>query len=376
MPSYYKRIIVKVGTSTLTNGTKNLDAHYIDALTTTFAKLRELSIQPILVTSGATGAGQSAIGVSLEEMGTSYRQILASIGQVQLMTLYQQSFAKHTILCAQVLLTLDDFRNRKRYLNIRNTLQGLLERGVIPVINENDVVATDEIEGVKIGDNDTLSAYVAAAVDADILVILSDIDGLYTANPQKDPTATLIREIPLIDMSVDAMIDDKNQEKVFFGGMKTKIKAARVATENGTELIIAKGSNPDILLDIVEKKEEHSTRFLPREGRKHNRKKWLTSFLDSAKAILTLDENAVKAIAMQKSLLPAGIINIEGKANRGDPVLICSPDGVVIAKGLLEYPLSAVDKIKGKRSNEIIAILGYSFGDEVVHKDNLVLMSL
>ena len=370
----YKKVIIKIGTSTLSDDQGNLDHMYIRKLVEQVSMLKKQGITVLLVTSGAVGAGKSLLPSNKKTPDTLQRQMLAAVGQVQLMSHYQHYFQKHQILTAQVLLTLDDFHNRQRYLNIRNCLQQLIDHNVIPIINENDVVATEEITGVKIGDNDTLSAYVAASVDADLLILLSDVDGLFTNNPLKDKKATLIRKVDHVDATLDNMVDDSVASKVFFGGMKAKINAAKIATANGTELVIAHGVNPNIIQQIIEGKETKSTRFLPTQKQTKNRKKWLVSKLDQAKASLVIDENAEKALLANKSLLPVGITKVKGKAKRGDPVNITNENNTVIAKGLIEYSLDAIEKIKRKHSKEIIDTLGYTYGNEVIHRDNLVVI--
>lgn len=375
----YKRIIIKVGTTNLTSGKNTLDKHYLSLLVNTITQLHKQNLEILLVTSGAMGASKEFLSLdSRRKKGTSTRQMMAAVGQIYLMKTYWDLFQKQNIVIAQALLTRDDFTNRQRYLNLRNTLLGLLRGKVIPIINENDVVYTEELEGTMIGDNDTLSALLASATDADLLIILSDIDGLYTANPHKDATAQLIPVVKNIDTAVEGMIDEDMQKLQRWGsgagGMNSKIKAAKIAIQHGTEVVIANGANPSLILDILERKEKKSTRFLPDSDKKSNWKKWLTTCLVSEQAKVIIDKNAETALQKNKSLLPVGIVQVAGKAERGDLVEIYSEKNCLIAKGLLEYSLLDLNRIKQKHSAEIESILGYSFGDEAIHKDNLVLI--
>ncbi|MEI6222038.1 MAG: glutamate 5-kinase [bacterium] len=375
----YHRIIIKVGTASLTRGKNALDQSYMEELTHAIAALKKQNKQVILVTSGAMGASKEFLKLkATKKKGTTTRQAMAAVGQIYLMKIYWELLGKHNLIAAQVLLTREDFNHRKRYLNLRNTLLNLLQENVIPIINENDVVATEELEGVNFGDNDTLSALVSTAIDADLLIILSDIEGLYTNNPKKDPTAKLIKIVKKIDKTIESAInEDKSKLGVWgggAGGMQTKINAARIATEHGTEMVIASGEKPAIIGQIVNNQEKKSTRFLPLTTKEKNKKKWLATYATNGKAKLFIDQNAEKALLANKSLLPVGIKKVEGKADRGDTVEIYNENDEKIAKGLLEYSLDDINKIKNKRSSEIEAILGYTHAEEAIHKDNLLLI--
>jgi glutamate 5-kinase len=297
---------------------------------------------------------------------------MASVGQNRLMHIYDEMFSAQGITVAQALLTKSDLSDRSLYLNARNTLLALLDLGVICVVNENDVVCTDELGELRFGDNDNLSAMVANLVDADLLILLSDVKGLYTGNPQTDPEAKLIREVDKIDNGIERMAGGAGSLRGT-GGMVTKIEAARLATSSGVAVIIAHGQEADIIVKSAAGKTT-GTLFLPRESRVESRQRWLLSGLGTSGKV-TVDKGASLALLKKKkSLLPAGIADVEGDFNRGDVIDIYDPDGNHIACGVANYSAVDLKQIKGLKSSEINEALGYEFGDEAVHRNNFVLI--
>jgi len=367
----YRRVVAKVGTNVLTAGGDRLDLEVMASLVGQVARLREQGVQVAMVSSGAIAAGRHRLGVKGEARDVPQRQVLAAVGQPDLMYAYQQLFAWHGITIAQTLLSRRDLSDRQGYLNARNTLMALLQLGVVPIVNENDVVAVEEIEGAAIGDNDTLSALVANLVDADLLVILTDTDGLYTADPYLDPQAQLIRRVERIDAEVERLAGASHGPGR--GGMITKVQAARLATASGTHVVIANGHSRDVLVRVVAG-EEVGTLFPAAIDRLESRKRWMLSGL-SWRGRIVIDEGAVKALRGGKaSLLPAGVVGTEGDFQRGDVVAIVDAQGQQVACGIANYSAQEVEAIKGLRSDRIAELLGYTYGQEVVHRDNLVLM--
>ena len=363
----WKRPVFKFGTSTLTAGTNHLSLAKIADFVEQVAALRLAGLQPIVVSSGAMAAGRQRLGFPRGRKDVGFKQVLAAVGQSRLMHLYDQFFEFHGITSAQVLLTRDDLAERQRYLNARNTLLDLCERGVVPVVNENDVVAADEI---KVGDNDTLSALVANLVDADLLLLVSDIPGLYTADPLRDAGAQLVTEVPAITTQVEAYAGAA-RSGLGTGGMATKLAAAKLATASGAEVRIVDGRERDILLRALSG-ESLGTRFLPRTDPVEGRKRWILSGLTYA-GKLTVDEGATRALLRRgASLLPAGITAVDGAFERGDSIDIVTGDGYRIARGIANYHAEDTRRILGRQSSQIEQILGYSYGNYVVHRDNLV----
>jgi glutamate 5-kinase len=298
--------------------------------------------------------------------------VLASVGQSQLMYAYETLFNRHDITIAQALLTRAALTDRAGYLNARNTLLALIELGVISVINENDVVAIEEIQGIRFGDNDNLSAMVANLVDADLLVILSDIDGLYTADPGNDPQATLISEVKKIDNQIVSLASG-TRNGLGTGGMFTKIQAARMATACGITVIIAKGDEPDILPRLASG-ETIGTRFIPASNKLESRERWILAGL-SVKGKLVVDEGATKALIKKNcSLLAAGITEVEGHFERGDLVNVFDPAGNRLGSGITNYKAEDINTIKGVHSRRITGLLGYDYGSEIIHRNNLVIL--
>jgi len=367
----YHRIVAKLGTNVLTAGTDRLDTDVMASLVGQVARLRKAAAEVLVVTSGAIAAGRHRLGVSRDRKEMPFRQMLAAVGQSDLMQAYQELFGRHGITVAQTLLTRRDLADRQGYLNARNTLLGLIEMGVVPVINENDVVAVDEIEGAKIGDNDNLSALVANLVDADLLVLLTDQAGLYTADPHRDANATLIPRVERIDARIERLAGDTRGRGV--GGMATKLQAAKLALAGGADVVIADGREPDVLLRLV-RGEALGTFFPSGVDRMESRKRWMVAGL-SLKGSIAVDPGASKALCEQRrSLLPAGVRDVTGSFKRGDAVAITDGDGRRIACGIANYSAEEIMRIRGLRSDRIEATLGHHYGGEVVHRDNLVLL--
>jgi glutamate 5-kinase len=368
----YRRLVLKLGTSLLTGGSDHLDQKIISGLVTQAAKLHNQGLELLIVSSGAIAAGRYKLGLSRERKGIPFKQVLASVGQGRLMNIYDELFSQHNITVAQALLTRSDLADRAGYLNARNTLLALLELGVICIVNENDVVAVDEIQEASFGDNDSLSAMVANLVDADLLSILSDIAGLYTADPHRNPDARLIPQVDRIDSEIESLATDIHGTHGT-GGMATKIEAARLATDSGVTVIIADGREPDIIVRLAAG-EKVGTRFLPTVSKLESRQRWMLSGL-STRGKLVVDSGAASALKKQnRSLLAAGIMQIEGEFQRGDIVNLYDPDGVRLGCGITNYSSTDIVAIKGVHSNKIAETLGYDYGSEVVHRNNLVIL--
>ena len=370
----YLRIVAKFGTNLLTAGTEHLDLEVMATLVGQVARLHKHGLEVIIVSSGAIAAGRQQLGLSMERKDVPSRQVMAAVGQNALMHSYEQLFGWHGITVAQALLTKADLSDRLGYLNARNTLLALLELGVVPIVNENDVVAVEELEGAAFGDNDNLSGMVANLVDADLLVLLGDVVGLYTADPVKDKSARLIPRVDRIDERIERLAGGTSGRG--HGGMVTKIQAARLATASGAAVVIADGREQDLLLRLV-KGESIGTLFPPATSNIESRKRWMLAGL-ATKGRLVVDEGAVVALKEQnRSLLPAGIKAVEGDFGRGDTVDIVSEageKGEKIACGIVNYSSHELDMIKGARSDRIESLLGYGYGDEVVHRNNLVVL--
>ena len=374
-PLKYQRIVAKFGTNVLTAGTDRLNLELMSSLVAQVAGLHRRGAQVLVVTSGAIAAGRHRLGLhdaKKDRKDIPFRQVLAAVGQSDLMQTYQELFSRHDITVAQTLLTKRDLGDRLGYLNARNTLLAMLELLVLPVINENDVVASDEIEGAKIGDNDNLSALVSNLVDADMLALLTDIGGLYTADPRTDPNAALIPRVEKIDASVEALAGGTQSERST-GGMATKIQAARLATGGGADLYIVDGKEPDVITRLAEG-ESVGTYFPAAGDRMESRKRWMLAGL-SVKGTIFVDEGAARVLRGGKSsLLPAGVQEVAGDFQRGDAVAISEPGGARIACGIANYASDEITRIKGVRSDKIESVLGHHYGSEVVHRDNLVLL--
>ena len=368
----YHRIVVKLGTALLTGGTDRLDLEIMASLVGQIARLHQMGKEIIIVSSGAIAAGRHKLGLFKERKDIPFRQVLAAVGQSSLMQAYEQLFSWRSINVAQALLTKADMSDRAGYLNARNTLLALLELRVVPIVNENDVVAIDEIKEAKFGDNDKLSAMVASLVDADLLMLLGDVDGLYTADPYLDPQAKLIPKVEKIDNYIESLAR-RTTGYQGTGGMVTKIEAAKLATASGVAAVIANGRVPEVIMRLAQG-EPLGTLFPPFTTKLESRKRWMLSGL-GVRGRLIVDGGAALALKKGKgSLLPAGVKEVEKEFHRGDVVDIVDPRGNLIARGVTNYSSSDIQLIKGKQSEEIISLLGYEYGAEVVHRNNLVML--
>lgn len=372
-PHPYRRVVVKVGTTLIADGTNRLDLETMAGVVGQIARLQRRGCEMLLVSSGAVAAGRHVLDPTGQVRNVLMRQALAAIGQGRLMHAYEQLFDWHDVRVAQTLLTRKDLSDRMGYLNIRNTLLGLIQYQVVPIINENDVVSVDELEGDVIGDNDTLSAMVANIVDADLLIILGQTDGLFTGDPNLDPDAKLIREVPAFTREIEALggpsFDARGR-----GGMSAKLNAARLATASGVDTIFANGSIQDVVPRLVNG-ESLGTYFPTAASRMESRKRYLLSQIHESDVIV-IDPGAVRAlIEGNKSLLPAGVLDARGQFERGDVVLVEDPDSRRIACGISGYKSNDILRIRRLRSDRIGQTLGYHYGDEVIHRDNLVLLA-
>jgi glutamate 5-kinase len=362
------RVVVKVGTSSLVNGQGALDPGKLRNLVGQLAAVKKQGRDVILVSSGAIRAGMEKLGINERPRTIPEQQASAAIGQGALMQKYTELLSSHGIIPAQVLVTRDDFHNRLRYLNIRNTLYTLLRFGCLPVVNENDTVATEEI---RFGENDTLSALVAASVGADLLVNLSDVDGLFDGDPRVETDCKLIEEVKQITPEIEALAGGTHGI-CGSGGMRTKIEAAKIATNSGVRMVIASATRENGIVDAVAG-ENVGTRFLARAVELNHRKRWI-AFGSRVKGSIVINEGARKMLAERgKSLLAAGIVGCEGGFDVGDLVGVVDEGHVQIARGLTNYAASELALIRGKHSDEIEQVLGYKDFDEVIHRDNLVL---
>jgi len=363
-----KRIVVKVGTSSLVDSNAGLDAAKLAELARQLAIVKKQGKDVILVTSGAIRAGMERLGINERPRTIPEQQASAAIGQSALMQKYTELLSAYDVIPAQVLVTRDDFHNRLRYLNARNTLYTLLRFGCLPIVNENDTVATEEI---RFGDNDTLSALVAACVDADLLLNLSDVDGLFDGDPRLDADCKLIEEVPQITPDIEALAGGTHGI-CGSGGMRTKIEAARIATNCGVRMVIANAARPNAIVDAAAGVNV-GTRFLARKNELSHRKRWI-AFGSRVKGSIIINEGARKMVAERgKSLLAAGIVGCEGCFQVGDLVAVLDENRRQIARGLTNYGAAEIALIRGKRSDQIEQILGYKDFDEVIHRDNLVL---
>ena len=368
----YQRIVAKFGTSLITGGTNQLDQQAMAGMVDQIARLHQQGIELLIVSSGAIAAGRQKLGLTRKIRGIPFRQVMASAGQSRLMNIYEQLFDEHGVKVAQALLTRHDLSDRAGYLNTRNTLLALLELGVVPIVNENDVVAVDEIQEASFGDNDNLSAMVANLIDADLLLLLTDIGGLYTADPRRRTDARLITQIDRINREIEKLASGTANESGT-GGMITKIEAAKLATASGVIVVIADGREPDVIMRLASG-EAIGTRFLPKTTKLESRQRWMLSGL-STRGKLVVDAGAATALRKQnRSLLAAGIERSEGRFRRGDIVEIHDPDGVRIGCGITNYGSADIEVLKGAHSGKIADLLGHDYGSEVVHRNNLVVL--
>ena len=366
------RLVVKLGTGLLTGGSDQLNLEIMSSLVTQVAQLHQQGIELVIVSSGAIAAGRQKLNLTKKIKDIPFKQVLASVGQNRLMQAYEQLFSWHNITVAQALLTRNDLDDRSGYLNARNTLMALMELKVICVVNENDVVSVDEIQEAKFGDNDNLSAMVANLVDADLLLILTDIAGLYTSDPNIDKNAYHITKVEKIDDDIERLASDTAGD-LGTGGMVTKIEAAKLATACGVMVVVADGREPDVILRVVNG-EDIGTIFEPTCRDLESRERWMLSGL-STKGKVTIDSGAANALKKQKrSLLAAGISEIEGMFQRGDIVNVYDAHGQNLGCGISNYSSADLQVIKGTHSRKIHSLLGYDYGSEVVHRNNLVVL--
>ena len=364
-----KCLVVKVGSSLVTNNGEGLDRAAIAAWASQIAQLVKSGRQVVLVSSGAVAEGMQRLGWKKRPVAVNELQAAAAVGQMGLVQMYESCFSQHGLHTAQVLLTHDDLADRKRYLNARSTLRTLLELGVIPIINENDTVVTDEI---RFGDNDTLGSLVANLIEADTLVILTDQSGLYSADPRKNPEATFIHDALAGDIALEQMAGGAGSA-IGSGGMLTKILAAKRAARSGAHTIIASGREKDVLVRLAAG-EAVGTHLRAEQIKTLAKKQWLADHLRVAGKV-TLDEGAVKALREDgKSLLPIGIVAVQGSFERGEVVACINPDGIEIARGLVNYSSAETTRIMRQPSTAIAGILGYIDEVELIHRDNLILL--
>ena len=359
-------LVVKIGSALVVDGAVPRTA-WLDSVAADVAAARARGTAVILVSSGAIALARTVLGLTAPRLRLEEKQAAAAVGQIRLAQAWAAALAAHGLVAGQLLLTLGDTEDRRRYLNARATLTTLLGLGVVPVINENDSVATAEI---RFGDNDRLAARVAEMVGADQLVLLSDIDGLYTADPKRDPAASHIATVHALTPEIEAMGGDP-PPGYSSGGMRTKLVAARIATQAGAAMAIAVGATAYPLQALADG--ARCTWFLPALDGPSARKRWIAGTLHPA-GRLTVDAGAVRALAAGRSLLPAGVRGVEGEFERGDPVLVLDGAGTVLGRGLSAYAAADARRIAGHRSDEIEAILGWRGRDEIVHRDDLALM--
>ncbi|MGE5454492.1 MAG: glutamate 5-kinase [Methylocystaceae bacterium] len=368
--SQVKRLVVKVGSSSITYPGGKINLSRLEKLARELADLHNQGCEVILVSSGAMAAGLGRLKMKEMPPTIPVKQALAAIGQGALMQLYEKFFSEYSQVVAQVLLTRDDFAERVRYLNARNALTALLELGAIPIINENDTVAVEEI---RFGDNDTLSALVTSIVSADLLIILTDIDGLYDHDPRLHAEAAIISQVTEIDAKIEANSRTRGSS-VSSGGMYTKLQAARIAMNSGIPMVIARGEEGNIRRII--NGEELGTVFIPRDEKMHARDRWL-AFGSHPQGNIVVDDGAAEAIRIKgKSLLPSGIVRIEGSFDRGTVVSIIAAQNGELARGIVNYSSQEIAQIAGHRSVDIKKILGSKDYDEVIHRNNLALLSI
>ncbi|NPV90203.1 MAG: glutamate 5-kinase [Firmicutes bacterium] len=363
------RVVVKVGTSSLTYSTGKLNLTRMEKLVRDLSDVLNQDREVLLVSSGAVGAGMGKLGLDRRPRTIPEKQAAAAIGQGILMHIYEKFFAEYSQTVAQVLLTPADLFDRHRYLNARTALETLFKLGVIPIVNENDTVAT---QGLKFGDNDTLSAMVAGLIDAEVLIILSDIDGLYSANPRVDPNAELISLVEEITSEIE-MSAGGTGSNMAQGGMVTKIQAARIAASSGAYMLVVNSQEPQVIRRILDG-ESLGTLFLPSSKKLDARQRWI-AYGSPVQGRVLIDGGAVDALLKRgKSLLPSGVVGVEGNFEAGCVVGVYTPDGREIARGISNYSSGAVDKIKGRRTTEILEVLGYKDFDEIIHRNNLTLI--
>lgn len=372
-----KRIVVKLGTNLLTSRKDSLDLETIGDIFSQIAAIKSSGIEVLIVSSGAVAAGRESLsrtpGKGKLQRGTvAYRQALAALGQPQLMMTFEQLFAKHDVEVAQALISRGDLQSRSRYLNVRNTLDALLSIGAVPILNENDVVAVEELAGEVYGDNDRLSAMVANTVDADLLILLGDMDGLHTSDPHIDPDSELISTVNEIDDTIVKAAQGPHDLQGS-GGMASKLDAARMSMDSGIPMVIASGRVENVIESICNG-EEIGTRFVSDVSRRESRKRWILTGRSEHRGSVAVDAGASNALKNNgNSLLPIGIVSVSGPFERGDIIEVTEIDGTTIGWGLASYPSTDVELIKGENSKALPDLLGHYYGAEVVHRNNLAL---
>ncbi len=364
----YRRLVVKLGTSVLTGGTRSLDRPQMLELVRQFAEAHAGGLEVVLCTSGAIAAGREVLGFPELAPTLTNQQMLAAVGQSRLMLSWERLFDIYGIRVGQMLLTRADLEDRHRFLNARDTLQALVSQRIIPIVNENDAVATDEI---KVGDNDNLSARVAILAEADLLLLLTDQSGLFTADPRRHPEAELIPEVRDIDESIQRLAGE-SVSGLGVGGMITKLQAADLARRAGADVVIASGRIPGVISDVLQG-QPRGTRFAALESPLENRKRWILAG-PKPSGRLQVDAGAARALAEQgRSLLPAGLLRVENQFERGDAVVVLDPESKELGRGISRYSSQALERIAGCHSSGIEERLGYSYGP-VVHRNDFVLL--
>jgi len=363
-----RRWVIKIGSALLTNNGRGLDAEAIAVWVEQMAALADDDIEFVLVSSGAVAAGMTRLGWTTRPSAIHELQAAAAVGQMGLVQTYEQAFQKYQRHTAQVLVDHDDLSDRKRYLNARSTLLTLLRLNVVPIVNENDTVVTDEI---RFGDNDTLAALIANLVDADTLVILTDQDGMYDQDPRANPNAKLLSQVSVDDSRLSSMASGGGE--LGRGGMITKVRAAKLAARSGASTVIVGGKIPNVLTRLAQG-EQVGTLLTAEQQPQAARKLWLAGHLQT-RGVLVLDDGAVSVLTQKgKSLLPVGVKSLKGEFRRGDMVVCETSKGVAVARGLVNYSSDEAAKILGQASDKIEAILGYLDDEELIHRDNLVLV--
>lgn len=363
-----KRIIIKVGSSSLCHQDGYIDQQKILYLVMQIAQLIQQGMTVVVVSSGAISAGMGAMELARKPETLPQKQALAAIGQAKLMQIYEEIFQLFHLKCAQVLLNHGDFDDRQRLLNLSHTMNALIDYGVIPIVNENDALAVEEI---KVGDNDTLSALLVPVINADLLILVSDIDGLYTDNPHVNPQAKLLKYVEHIDEKIESMASGSTS-KLGTGGMATKIKAAKIVNDYGKDMVIVNGQKANSILHVFD--EEEGTWFNGASGHNLNAKAHWLAYRSHSKGKIIIDEGACQALQAHKSLLPSGIVDVKGQFLSGQVVDVVNQNGVRIAKGIVQYSSLEIMMIKGHQSYEIKHILSSHDYDEVIHVNNMVIL--
>ena len=361
----FKKIVIKIGSSILIDKTGKPKKKWLQNLSKDIKDLIKKKKQIVIVSSGAIAMGCQHLKIKKKGLKVDKSQAVASIGQIELMNFYKKTFDKNKIKISQILLTLDDTEQRRRSINARRTIDNLLAMGIIPIVNENDTTATTEI---KYGDNDRLAARVSQIISADCLILLSDVDGLYTDNPKKNKETKFINTVKEIDENIKKYAT-RAENLYGSGGMKTKIDAAKICQLSGCYMVISNGNNKNPIKKILKNKK--CTWFLPKVSKLDARKQWIIGSI-APKGEVIIDEGAAKAINNGKSLLPAGVKKVNGLFKKGDHILVKDQNNNECARGLASFSSNEIDKIKGSHSSKIKNILGYSSREEIIHKDDLV----